>query len=44
MRTVGRNRPATADESRDGGRRFRNRLPRAGFFLNLDAGQSFRHG
>ena len=35
---------AAADEGRDGRRRFRDRLPRAGFFLNLDAGQSFRHG
>ena len=43
-RTVDRSTQATADECRDGRRRFRDRLPRAGFFLNLDAGQSFRHG
>ena len=35
---------ATADERRDGRRRFCDRFPGAGFFLNLDAGQSFRHG
>ena len=34
---------AAADKGRYGRRRFSDRLPEAGFFLNLDAGQSFRH-
>ena len=43
-RAIDRATQAPADECRDGRRRFRDRLPGAGFFLNLDAGQSFRHG
>ena len=34
---------AATDEGRDGRRCFCDRLSEAGFFLNLDAGQSFRH-
>jgi hypothetical protein len=43
-RAVDRAAQAAADERRHGRRRFRDRLPGAGFFLNLDAGQSFSHG
>ena len=35
---------AASDEGRDGRRCFCDGLPRAGFFLNLDAGQSLSHG